>query len=59
MFHVTPPGVGREDCVIHLDADDVSELIGELKVKGYDAEIRPSMTPRYHNVIIRSEPVCR
>jgi acetoin utilization protein AcuB len=55
MFHITPPGVRREDCIIHLDTDDVSDLLGELKVKGYIAHARPSVTPRYHNIVVRDE----
>lgn len=55
MFHITPPGVGKEDCIIHLDTDEVSDLLGELKVKGYIAHARPSVTPRYHNIVVRAE----
>lgn len=59
MIHVTPPGIGKEDCIIHLDANSsanaTSEILGELKVKGYDVEARPSITAHYHNIIIRSE----
>jgi acetoin utilization protein AcuB len=40
MFHVTPPGVGKEDCVFHLDTEDASQIIEELKNKGYRAQIR-------------------
>jgi acetoin utilization protein AcuB len=55
MFHITPPGVGREDCIIHLDTDDVRDLLGELTVKGYIAHARPAVTPRYHNIVVRAE----
>jgi acetoin utilization protein AcuB len=40
MFHVTPPGIGREDCIIHLDTEDASQILDELKSKGYHAQIR-------------------
>jgi acetoin utilization protein AcuB len=40
MFHVTPPGTGREGCIIHLDTEDVSQIMGELKSKGYEVEKR-------------------
>ena len=41
LFHVTPPGVGREDCIIHLDTEDPSEIVSLLKSKGYEVEVRP------------------
>jgi len=40
LFHVTPPGIGREDCIIHLDTEDTSQIIEELKSKGYHTQIR-------------------
>ena len=40
MFHVTPPGVGREDCIIHLDTEDATQIINELRGKGYQVEER-------------------
>jgi acetoin utilization protein AcuB len=40
MFHVTPPGVGKEDCIFHLDTEDASQIIEELNRKGYQAQIR-------------------
>ena len=40
LFHVTPPGVGREDCIIHLDTEDISQIIAELRSKGYEVEER-------------------
>lgn len=40
MFHVTPPGIGREDCIIHLDTEDASQILGELRSKGYEVEER-------------------
>jgi len=41
LFHVTPPGIGREDCIIHLDVEDAAQIIAELRSKGYEAEERP------------------
>ena len=41
LFHVVPPRVGREDCIIHLDIKDASQIIGELESKGYEVEARP------------------
>ncbi len=40
MFHVTPPGTGREDCIIHLDTEDASQIMDKLKGKGYEVEVR-------------------
>lgn len=40
MFHVAPPGVGKEDCIFHLDTEDASKILEELKSKGYRAQIR-------------------
>ena len=40
MFHVTPPGTGRENCMIHLDIEDASQIRGELKARGYEVEER-------------------
>jgi len=40
LFHVTPPGVGKEDCIIHLDTKDASQIIRELRSKGYEMEER-------------------
>ena len=42
LFHVTPPGIGQEDCIIHLDTEDASQIISELQVKGYEVEERSS-----------------
>lgn len=41
LFHVTPPGIGREDCIFHLDTEDASQIIAELRSKGYEVEERP------------------
>lgn len=40
LVHVTPPGTGREDCIIHLDTEDAGKIINELRRKGYDVEER-------------------
>lgn len=40
MFHVTPPGVGKEDCIFHLDTEDAGQILEELQSKGYRAQIR-------------------
>lgn len=40
LFHVTPPGIGREDCIIHLDTKDAAQIIRELQAKGYEVEER-------------------
>jgi acetoin utilization protein AcuB len=42
LFHVIPPGIGREDCIIHLDKEDAGRIVNELKEKGYQVEQRPS-----------------
>jgi hypothetical protein len=41
MFCVIPPGIRREDCIIHLDTQDASQITDELKNKGYEVEERP------------------
>jgi acetoin utilization protein AcuB len=41
LFHVTPPGTGREDCMLQLDTKDASQIIAELRSKGYEVEERP------------------
>jgi len=41
LFHVTPPRIGREDCIIHVDTEDANQLVGELRSKGYEVEVRP------------------
>ena len=40
MFHVAPPGIGREDCIIHLDTEDDSQIMEKLKGKVYEVEVR-------------------
>ena len=40
LFHVTPPGTKREDCIILLDTENATPLIDELKEKGYELEAR-------------------
>ena len=41
MFCVTPPNIGREDCIVHLDTEDASQIMKELREKGYELEARP------------------
>lgn len=53
LFHILPPGIGREDCIIHLDTEDASEILDELKVCGYDAEVRPSQNARLNGMLAR------
>ena len=40
LFHVTPPRVGGEDCIIHLDGENTAQIVSELKSKGYQVEER-------------------
>ena len=40
MFHVIPPGTGKEDCIIHLDMADANQIIEKIKSKGYEVEER-------------------
>ena len=43
LFHVTPPTIQQESCIIHLDTEDANKvdgIIAELKNKGYQAQIR-------------------
>ena len=39
-FCVTPPNIEREDCIVHLDTEDASQIMEELKKKGYELEAR-------------------
>ena len=47
LFHVTPPGIRREDCILHLDTDDVNEVLSQLQSKGYQVEARPLFEARH------------
>ncbi|MFO8010761.1 MAG: CBS domain-containing protein [Dehalococcoidia bacterium] len=40
MMKVTPPRLGKEDCIIHVDQEDVTGLVGELRNNGYEVEVR-------------------
>ncbi len=40
LFPVTPPGVGHEDTIIHVDATDVSQLVKDLQALGCSVEAR-------------------
>jgi len=42
LFHVTPPGTGRDDCIIRVDTDNTDEIVHELLMKGYGVEVRSS-----------------
>jgi len=37
---VTPPRKTKKDIVVHVNCDDVTELVNELKNKGYEVESR-------------------
>jgi acetoin utilization protein AcuB len=40
LIHVTSPGTGKEDCIIHLDTEDAGEIVSELMMRGYWVEAR-------------------
>lgn len=40
LFPVTPPGVGHEDTIIHVDATDVSSLVKDIEALGCSVEAR-------------------
>jgi acetoin utilization protein AcuB len=42
MFHVTAPRMNKEDCIIHLKTDGATEIIDNLRAKGYEVEVRQS-----------------
>ncbi|MDY6834145.1 MAG: CBS domain-containing protein [Chloroflexota bacterium] len=42
LLHITPPGIAREDCIVHLDTDDATAIIDALEKKGYSVEARSS-----------------
>ena len=37
---ITPPQATKKDIVVHIDCDDVSQLVTELKGKGYRVDLR-------------------
>jgi acetoin utilization protein AcuB len=37
---ITPEGAAKKNATIHLESEDVSQLVAELKGKGYSVEIR-------------------
>lgn len=39
LFHVKMPKVEREDCIIRVDTQDASQIIGKLKSKGFKIEV--------------------
>ena len=41
LLHIVPPSIGKEDCIIHLDREDATRIVNELKSKGYQVEERP------------------
>ena len=40
LFHITLPGTRTEDCIIHLDKDNASDITDELRRKGYVVQER-------------------
>jgi len=40
MFTVVVPATGAEDTIIHLDTEDVDNIVGELRLKGCQVEAR-------------------
>lgn len=55
MSRLTPSEARRAAFIMDLDTDDASEILGELIVKGYDVEGSPAVTPRHHQIVVRSE----
>ena len=55
MSHLAPSEAGRGSFIMDVDTDDVSDLLGELVVKGYDVEASPPATPRHHRIVVRGE----
>lgn len=41
LFHVTPPGIGKEDCIIRLEQEETGQIVAELENKGYEVKVRP------------------
>jgi hypothetical protein len=37
---LSPPEAAKKDAVIHVDSDDVAQLITELEGKGYPVKLR-------------------
>ncbi len=37
---IAPPRKAKKDIVVHINSDDVSELVTELEGKGYEVEVR-------------------
>jgi acetoin utilization protein AcuB len=45
LFHNQTPGISRTDCILHLETERISDLLKDLKLKGYEAEASfPSAT---------------
>ncbi len=40
MYHVRPPALDMEDCIIHLDVENAGGIVDKLREKGYEVEIR-------------------
>lgn len=52
LVHVTPPGTGRKDCIIHLDTDDASSVVAELMMRGYGVEVRAPAAASYKEALV-------
>jgi len=40
LFQVMPSGIGREDLIVHLDTEDATCIMDELRKQGYQVEQR-------------------
>ena len=40
LVHVMSPATGKEDCIVHLDTEDASEIMVELMMRGYQVGAR-------------------
>ena len=40
MYHVRPPALDKEDCIVHLDTENAADTVAKLRERGYEVEIR-------------------
>ena len=44
LLNVKSPRTGKEDCLIHLDTDDATQIVEELRAKGHQLDVLPPNT---------------
>ena len=55
LFTITPPRTGQEEIIIHIDATDVTAIVNELRVQGYEIKsISGASNQLWH---VESQPI--